>query len=94
MRHYGYNLVRSYLLKFLFYAQRKLFGYMWDIQGIYNYLNSSSTERVRIKNTKSNLHSIYFCFDLEGFNQGYNKRKVILEVYASFVLQCTVSYGR
>ena len=60
MRHYGYNLVRSYLLKFLFYAQRKLFGYMWDIQGIYNYLNSSSTERVRIKNTKSNLHSIYF----------------------------------
>jgi len=26
-----------------------------------------------------------------GFDQGYNAMKVILEVYASFVLQCTVS---
>ena len=24
-------------------------------------------------------------------NQGYNSKKVILDVYASFVLQCTVS---
>ena len=27
----------------------------------------------------------------EGFSQGWNARKVISEVYASFVLQCTVT---
>ena len=28
---------------------------------------------------------------IESFNQGFNARKVISEVYASFVLQCTVT---
>ena len=27
------------------------------------------------------------------YNQGYNARKVILEVYASFALQCKLSLG-
>ena len=39
----------------------------------------------------SPYNSIYLIFNFFFFNQGFNAREVISEVYTSFVLQCTVS---
>ena len=47
-----------------------------------------STYHVYIQFTQS--HVVIDCFKY-GLSQGTNARKVISEVYTSFVLQCTVS---
>ena len=59
--------------------------------GMFLILKSSSASLSNGLSLCEEAYTIYCILPNDPTNQGYNARQVISEVYASFVLQCTVS---